>query len=89
MYLSYTQIMDMTPNIIQGKILVQETNKPLTNAHVQILYEQEETTTDIDGIFFLKSWQAFPLTLVVEHCNFKTELVQLQKPLNSHTIFIK
>lgn len=79
----------MTPNIIQGKIVVQETNKPLTNAHVQILYEQEEATTDIDGTFFLKSWQAFPLTLVVEHGNFKTEFVHIQKPLGSYTILLK
>lgn len=79
----------MIPNIIQGKIVVQETNEPLTNAHVQILYENEDATTNLNGEFFLKSWQAFPLILVVEHKNFETELVHLKKPLNSYLVQLK
>lgn len=89
MYLSYTQMKDMVPNIIQGKILVQETNQPLPNAHIKIMYGHEEVTTDSDGEFVLRSWQTFPLTLVIEHIQYDTNCINIQKPLSSYIILLK
>jgi hypothetical protein len=89
MYLSYTQMKDMIPNIIKGKILVQETNQALANAHIQIMYGQEEVITNSNGEFVLRSWQAFPLTLVVEHKQYDTNCISIQKPLSSYIILLK
>lgn len=89
MYLSYTEMKNMTPNIIQGKIIEHETNQPLANAHIQVMYGQEEVITNIHGEFVLRSWQAFPLTLVVEHTQYDTNCINIQKPLSSYIISLK
>lgn len=89
MYLSYTEMKNMIPNIIQGKILEQETNTPLANAHIQIMYGEEEVVTNSNGEFVLRSWQAFPLTLVIEHRQYDTNCINIQKPLSSYIISLK
>ena len=89
MYLSYTEMKNMIPNIIQGKIVEQETNQPLAYAHIQVMYGQEEVITNNNGEFILRSWQAFPLTLVVEHIQYDTNCINIPKPLSSYIISLK
>lgn len=78
MLLSYSQITDIQPNIIEGKFVSQQTNLPLSNVHVNILYDDEGVTSTSNGSFVLRLWQAFPVTLVVEHKAFKTQLIKVQ-----------
>lgn len=80
MYLSYNQIRDMAPNIIQGKIISQQTNEPLENVHVNILYDQGETISANNGSFTLNLWNTFPITLVVEHKQFQSKFIKIQSP---------
>lgn len=80
MYLSYNQIKEMTPNIIQGQIVAQHTNEPLENVHVNILYNSESVLSSNNGVFVLRLWQTFPITLVVEHKLFKSRVIKIQSP---------
>lgn len=89
MYLSYLEMKNITPNIIKGKVVTALTNQPLANAHIKIMYGQEEVTTNGNGEFVLRSWQAFPLTLVVEHKYYDTDCINIQKPLDNYIISLK
>ena len=80
MYLSYNQIKEMTPNIIQGKIVSQQTNEPLENVHVNILYDDESALSNNNGQFTLRLWNSFPITLVIEHKKFQSKFIKIQSP---------
>jgi len=79
----------MQPNIIQGTVVSQQTNEPLPNVHVNILYNDAETTSSNNGSFTLRLWQTFPVTLVIAHQQFHTKFVKVQSASKDFTISLQ
>jgi hypothetical protein len=52
--------------IIEGKVIAESTGKPVSNAHVFIVDGEEETLTNNNGEFRIRSWQKAPVKLTVE-----------------------
>lgn len=91
MYLSIKNLIEMIPTIIKGKILSKQTDQAIPNAHVKILYGQndEEVVSNKNGEFIIRSWQAYPLILIIEHKEFETNWYKIQQPTDDNIIHLE
>ena len=55
---------------LQG-VVVGKDNRPVSNAYLFVVKGEEETITGGDGQFALTTWQKFPVSLNVEHPDYK------------------
>jgi hypothetical protein len=55
---------------LQG-IVVGKDNRPVSNAYLFVVKGEEETITGSNGQFALTTWQKFPVSLSVEHPDYK------------------
>lgn len=83
---STTEIYPGKPEKISGQILHQETGQRIENAYVYIVSGEEEGLTDKNGQFSITTWQHLPVTLVIEHPNFKKKRVTTTQPLQKQVI---
>ena len=56
---------------ISGTVLHQKDQKPLENIYLYVIPGEEEAVTDKKGRFLITTWQSFPVTIVVEHHQYK------------------
>lgn len=55
---------------LQG-VVVGKDNRPVPNAYLFVVRGEEETITSSNGQFALTTWQKFPVSLSVEHPEYK------------------
>lgn len=70
MIASYTNIQQLLPLIIEGKVL-SDHNIPIGGAQVYFVPRIEETHTSDTGEFSLTTWMSLPVTMIVCHKNFE------------------
>lgn len=78
LFTSYTP--SHTTIIISGKIIHTESRKAIDNAYVYVIAGEEETLSTKEGAFKLKTWQKFPIVVVVEHTEYASREIILKKP---------
>ena len=64
---------------IKGKIIQSQNNKAVEKAYVYIISGEEETLSLADGQFSIRTWQKFPITVVVEHADYLPTKTLLKK----------
>ena len=75
---------------IEGKVVVEETGKPVAQAHVFILDGEEEALTNSQGEFKIRSWQKTPFKVTVrKYGNYKDESVTVSNPSQKLVIRLK
>ncbi|MFT3701499.1 MAG: carboxypeptidase-like regulatory domain-containing protein [Agriterribacter sp.] len=77
------------PQIIKGNVIEKGSLQPVQNAYVHTLTGEEETITKKDGSFTLKTWQAFPVKCTVEHKNFSTKEITINKNDDKITVYLE
>jgi hypothetical protein len=70
MIVSYTNIQQLLPLIIEGKV-ISDHNIPISGAQVYFVPRIEETHTTENGNFKITTWMSLPVTMVVCHKNFE------------------
>jgi len=74
---------------IAGTVLHQKDQKPLENIYLYIIPGEEEAVTDKKGEFLITTWQSFPVTIVVEHHQYKKKQLKIYKPCNDLIIALE
>lgn len=78
MIVSYSNIQQLLPVIIEGKVLC-NTDIPLSGAQVYFVPRIEESITSADGEFRISTWLPLPLTLFVCHKNYESYKLTIDK----------
>jgi hypothetical protein len=71
MILSYNNMQQLLPAIIEGKVFC-NTNIPVGGAQVYFVPRIEEAITTDDGEFKITTWMPLPITLIVCHKNYES-----------------
>ncbi|MFT3747007.1 MAG: hypothetical protein QM768_01775 [Agriterribacter sp.] len=61
---------NVSPAIIQGKVVAKQSNVPVQQAYIHITAGEEEAITAKDGSFAFKTWQSLPVECIIEHKDF-------------------
>lgn len=76
--------------VIEGKVVVETTGKPVASAHVYILDGEEEALTNSQGEFKIRSWQKAPFKVTVKkYGNYQDESVTVTNPSQKLVIRLK
>lgn len=86
MIISFTDYLKTAPRTISGTVENAGTGAPVENALVYISKGNEEVLTTRSGNFSLKTWQDLPVKIIVEHPDFSTTTVLLDKNENAGKI---
>lgn len=89
MIFSYSDFVRATPLHLQGTVIDAQTGRPVEKAHLYIVKGSEEILSNQKGEFKLATWQKLPLTLTVEHSDYKTERVTINDQTEKLTIRIR
>lgn len=84
----FTAFQPGDPEIIQGKVLQQGNLIPVQDAYVHTLTGEEETFTEKDGSFTLKTWQALPVECTVEHKDFSVKKIYISKDKDKVVVYL-
>lgn len=76
---------DSSPAKLQG-VVVDKDNRPIPNAYLFVVKGEEETITGSNGQFALTTWQQFPVSLSVEHPNYKKLKLVVKEAGQKHVI---
>ena len=88
MIVSYTNIQQLLPVIIEGKVF-SNTDIPLGGVHVYFVPRIEETVTSDKGEFQLNTWMSLPVTLIVCHKNYESYKITITTPPQKLVIKLK
>ena len=88
MIVSYTNIQQLLPLIIEGKVL-SDHNIPIGGAQVYFVPRLEETHTSDSGEFRISTWMSLPVTMIVCHKNFECSKLTIQNIPSNLTIKLK
>lgn len=72
--------------ILEGVVVSKETNRPIPKAYLFVVKGEEETITGSNGKFVITTWQKLPVTITVEHPEFKKVKVEVKGQGNAHII---
>ena len=79
MLLSYHEYIKLSRIVVEGTVLTEGIQTPVVNAFVYTVPGEEETLTDKSGHFKLTTWQSLPVTVTVEHPDFKPAIIHVTK----------
>jgi hypothetical protein len=89
-FTGHIQPVQNTPFVIEGRVLDENGNKPLNDAHVYILDGEEEALTNNKGEFKIRSWQKAPFKLTVEKYNgYQKQIIVITDPSQKQVIRLK
>jgi len=88
MVLSYTNMQQLLPSIIEGKVLC-NTNIPVSGAQVYFVPRIEETITTDEGEFKITTWMSLPLTLIICHKNYESYKLTISSTTQKLVIKLK
>jgi uncharacterized transporter YbjL len=74
---------------IKGTVTGETTNTPVAKAYIVAVSGEEETLSETDGSFTLKTSQALPAVIVIQHPDFRTEKIEVRDPSESFRIRLK
>ncbi|NCU05530.1 MAG: carboxypeptidase-like regulatory domain-containing protein [Chitinophagaceae bacterium] len=77
MIFSYAEIVNFLPATLKGSVQDSRSGKPVAGAHVYVTKGEEEMFSSVKGEFAVKTWQSLPVTVVVEHKDYKTQTVRI------------
>jgi hypothetical protein len=77
MLLSYHDYLRHSQIIVQGRVLVEGSLKPVPDAFVYTISGEEEALTDKNGNFEFITWQSMPIAITVEHRDFETTRIRI------------
>jgi hypothetical protein len=66
--------------VIQGVVVAKDQNRPVPQAYIFVVKGEEETITGGNGRFAITTWQTFPITLTVEHPEYKKLTLVIKEP---------
>lgn len=86
MIISFTDYLKTAPRTINGTVENAGTGIPVENALIYVTKGNEEVLSSRNGTFSLKTWQELPVKIVIEHPDFSTQTVVLDKNDNAGRI---
>ncbi|WP_158559146.1 carboxypeptidase regulatory-like domain-containing protein [Deminuibacter soli] len=72
MILSFTDMYHATPVLLRGRVVSGADHQPVSRAYITAVQGEEETLTDTSGNFTLRTWQALPVTITIQHGDYKS-----------------
>lgn len=88
MVLSYTNIQQLLPSIIEGKVVC-NTDIPVSGAQVYFVPRIEETITTVNGEFKITTWMSLPVTLIICHKNYQSYKITISTTQQKLVIKLK
>ncbi|GAB2827298.1 hypothetical protein GCM10027043_31130 [Ferruginibacter profundus] len=88
MILSYNNMQQLLPSIIEGKVIC-NTNIPVGGAQVYFVPRIEETITTEEGEFKIATWMPLPITLIVCHKNYESYKLTISSTTQKLVIKLK
>ena len=67
------------PGLIKGTIIDKTTQSPIEKAYIYIISGEEEALSASNGSFEITTWQAFPLTIRINHDQYQNLSVVYKK----------
>lgn len=86
MIISFTDYLKTAPRTISGTVENAGSGAPVEKALIYISKGNEEVLSNRSGSFSLKTWQDFPVKIIIEHPDFTTTSVVLDKNDNAGKI---
>ena len=86
MIFSYAEIVNFLPATVTGNIQDSRSGKPIAGAHVYVTKGEEENFSSAKGEFAVKTWKSLPVTVVVEHNDYKTQTLRITSGTERLTI---
>jgi hypothetical protein len=86
MIFSSAEIVNFLPATLKGRVVDGRSGKPVQAVHVYITKGEEEIFSNSKGEFLLKTWQQLPVTVTVEHKNYKQQTVRISNETDQLTI---
>lgn len=74
---------------IRGKVIQTDNQQAIKKAYVYIISGEEETLSLSDGQFSIRTWQKFPIKVVVEHRDYLPASALLKKSEHELVISLK
>lgn len=78
--MSPSEIFPSKPVKIEGHIVHSLNGKQIENAYVYIISGEEEALSGKNGVFSISTWQQLPVTLVIEHPNYRSQRINIKDP---------
>lgn len=86
MIFSSAEIVNFLPATLKGKVIDNKTGKPVPAVHVYITKGEEEVFSSSKGEFVLKTWHQMPVTITVEHKDYKQQTIRITSETDQLTI---
>ena len=86
MIFSSAEIVNFLPATLKGKVADRRTGKPVVAAHIFISKGEEEIFSNSKGEFVLKTWHQLPVTITVEHKDYKQHTIRINSDTDQPTI---
>ncbi|MFT3824292.1 MAG: carboxypeptidase-like regulatory domain-containing protein [Chitinophagaceae bacterium] len=83
------EIFPARPVNIEGRIVHKTTGKSIENVYVYIVSGEEEALTGKDGVFKISTWQDLPVTLVIEHPQYKQQKIRISDSTKARLILLE
>lgn len=77
MIFSSAEIVNFLPATLQGRVIDHRSGKPVQAVHVYITKGEEEVFSNSKGEFVLKTWHQLPVTITVEHKDYKQQTIRI------------
>lgn len=77
MIFSSAEIVNFLPATLKGRVVDSRSGKPVRAVHVYITKGEEEIFSNSKGEFVLKTWQQLPVTINVEHKDYKQQTIRV------------
>ena len=77
MIFSSAEIVNFLPATLKGRVIDNRSGKPVQAVHVYITKGEEEVFSNSKGEFVLKTWHQLPVTITVEHKDYKQQTIRI------------
>jgi hypothetical protein len=77
MIFSSAEIVNFLPATLKGKVVDSRSGKPVAGVHLFISKGEEEIFSTSKGEFVLKTWHQLPVTITVEHKDYKQQTIRV------------
>jgi hypothetical protein len=75
-----------SPQLVKGKLLDSRNQQPVEGAYIYIVSGEEEALSSKEGAFEITTWQAFPVTIKINHDQYQRSEVVYKKGEANHVI---
>lgn len=86
MIFSSAEIVNFLPATLKGRVVDSRSGKPVQAVHIYITKGEEEIFSSSKGEFVLKTWHQLPVTITVEHKDYKQQTIRITSETDQLTI---